>query len=191
MKIEENLFELSSEQVDMSKMMYNGKVVKCLVAPFHTYEQLEAMVDYSPSTYLLPERSMSSDQVRSFISLVANSPKMDEVRIITANVNIICDMIDSSVRVLTEGGNIVDCPCKTFLANIHTIRYDIFENSSFRLSDSERSNSHNKVNSLIDAINSKKVITKPEFDNLMVHIDLIGEDIIRTKLKQMAYEKLE
>lgn len=191
MKIKQNLFDLTEEQESMSKMMYNGKIVKCLVVPFHTYEQLEQEIDYTPTTFLIPERSMSPDQVRGFISMVANSPKEGEFRIITANVNIICDMIDSSVRILTEGGDIVDCPCKTFMANIHTIRYDIFENQSFRLTDRERNSGETKVNSLIDAIKSKSSITKTEFDNLMVHIDMIGEDLIRVKLKEMAYDKLE
>lgn len=30
--IKENLFELTEEQIEMSKTLYNGKIIKCLVA---------------------------------------------------------------------------------------------------------------------------------------------------------------
>ena len=37
MKINQNLFDLEPDQEATSKMMYNGKVIKCLVAPYHSY----------------------------------------------------------------------------------------------------------------------------------------------------------
>jgi len=56
MEIQNNLFDLTSEQEATSKMLYNGKIIKCLVAPYHTYNQLEKVIPYTKTTYLFPER---------------------------------------------------------------------------------------------------------------------------------------
>ena len=123
MTIKENLFTLTKEQESTSKMVYDGKIIKCLVAPYHTYETLEKIVPFTKTTYLLPERSMTLPQLKGFISMIVKSPSKEEAKIITVNQNIIMDMADDCVRVLTENGNIVPSPIKTFMANIHDIRY--------------------------------------------------------------------
>jgi len=51
--IQENLFDLTSDQIDQSKMIYNDKVIKCLVAPYHTYSQLEKLITYTPSNIFI------------------------------------------------------------------------------------------------------------------------------------------
>jgi len=50
-------------------MNYNGKVIKCLVAPYHSYAQLEQTVPFTKTTYLFPEREMSVAQVKTLIKI--------------------------------------------------------------------------------------------------------------------------
>lgn len=185
--MQNNLFDLTPEQIDQSKMIYN-KVIKCLVAPYHTYSQLEKLVTYTPTTYLFPEREMSISQVRSLISMIVGSDKKDEIRIITTNQNIIMDMIDSSVRVLTEEGDVVPSPCKTFMANIHDIRYHLLENEAHQLSKEKKSQGIDEVNNIISIIKNSKTLSKDKFNILMSKINLIGEPIIRNRLVDMARE---
>ena len=189
-KINENLFDLTAEEIATSKMMYNNKVIKCLVAPFHSYAQLETEVPYTQTTYLFPERDMSGSQITGLISMIVKNKKDDEFRIITTNMNVITDMVDTSVRVLTEAGEVVPCPCKTFAANIHTIRYDILENDAFRISKKERSQAHDKINVLIKKVEGINSNTSIE-DKLSIlnEIKQIGEPIIKNKLWEMYREK--
>lgn len=177
--IKENLFDLTPEQIDMSKNIYNGKIIKCLVAPYHNYNQLEKEVTYTKNTFLFPEREMTSAQCSSFINMLVKSPSQDEFLVITANQNIILDMIDGNVRILTEKGDIVDCPTKTFMANIHDIRYSVLENKDHQLSDEEKSESRTICDEIITLVNSPFTMTKAEYDELLVKINLIGDDLIR------------
>lgn len=73
MKINKDIFDLASDQIDTSKVMYNGKIIKCLVAPYHSYAQLEKLIPFTKSTYLFPERDLNNNQLRGFISLVVSS----------------------------------------------------------------------------------------------------------------------
>jgi hypothetical protein len=184
--IKENLFDLTPEQIDMSKNIYNGKIIKCLVAPYHSYNQLEKEVTYTKNTFLFPEREMTSAQCSSLISMLVKNPSQDEFLVITANQNIILDMIDGNVRILTEKGDIVDCPTKTFMANIHDIRYSVLENKSHQLSDDEKSEGNKVIQNLIGLVQKGSEMTKVEYDALITKIEMVGEDIIRRKLLQMA-----
>ena len=184
--IKENLFDLTPEQIDMSKNVYNGKIIKCLVAPYHSYNQLEKEVTYTKNTFLFPEREMTSAQCSSLISMLVKNPSQDEFLVITANQNIILDMIDSNVRILTERGDIVDCPTKTFMANIHDIRYSVLENKAHQLSDEEKSEGNKVIQNLIGLVQKGSEMTKVEYDALITKIEMVGEDIIRRKLIQMA-----
>lgn len=191
MFIKENLFDLTPEQIDMSKMIYNGKIIKCLVAPYHSYNQLEKEVTYTKNTFLFPEREMPSYQCLNLISLLVNNPAYDEYLIITANQNIILDMIDGNVRILTEKDEIVDCPVKTFLANIHDIRYKVLENKDHQLSEKERSESAKLVQNLVELVQSGSEMTKVEYDNVCAKIEMVGEKFIRTKLFDMANSNIK
>ena len=184
--IKENLFDLTPEQIDMSKNIYNGKIIKCLVAPYHSYNQLEKEVTYTKNTFLFPEREMTSAQCSGLISMLVNNPSQDEFLVITANQNIILDMIDGNVRILTEKGDIVDCPTKTFMANIHDIRYYVLENKDHQLSDEEKSEGNKVIQNLIGLVQEGSEMTKAEYDDLVTKIEMVGEDIIRRKLLQMA-----
>lgn len=178
MNIKENLFDLTSEQISMSKTIYNGITIKCLVAPYHTYEDLEKIVKYTPTTYLFPEKELSLANLPKFISMIVNQKPTEEVRIITANQNIILDMVDSSVRILTEGGDVVACPEKTFMANIHTIRYKILENPDHQISKEEKNRTHKEINKILEDI-QKGTMTQLQYDQAKEKINLIGEQIIR------------
>jgi transcription termination factor NusB len=184
--IKENLFDLTPEQIDMSKNIYNGKIIKCLVAPYHSYNQLEKEVTYTKNTFLFPEREMTSAQCSGLISMLVKSPSQDEFLVITSNQNIILDMIDGNVRILTEKGDIVDCPTKTFMANIHDIRYYVLENKDHQLSDEEKSEGNKVIQNLIGLVQEGSEMTKAEYDDLVTKIEMVGEDIIRRKLLQMA-----
>lgn len=188
-----NLFELTEEEIKTSKMMYSGKVLKCLVAPYHSSKQLGEMLPYTPTTYLFPENSMSMSQVKQFISMIVSNDKIvDEVRIITTNQNIIMDMVGDCVRVLTEGGDIVNTHTKTFMANIHDIRYELLENDDHKLSEVEKEKGRDVINDIITKINeatdNKTVISKEEYDNMVTKIKIIGEPLIRNKLMDMVSE---
>ena len=183
-KVEENLFSLTPEQEEMSKMMYEGKIIKCLVAPYHTFEDLEKIVPFTKTTYVFPEREMTISQCKSLISMIVRSPLKEEFRIITVNQNIILDMIDGCVRVLTQKGEIVPSPCKTFVTNIHDIRYELLENKNHQKTEDEETLSTKKINELITKIRDKKTKTAADWEKIKEEIDQIGESIIRNMLSR-------
>ena len=189
-KILSNLFNLSKEQEDLSRMIYNGKIVKCLVAPYHTYDQLEKIIPFTKTTYLFPEREVPIDKLKSIISSIAGSPSNDEFRIVTTNQNIIMDMIDGCVRVLTEMGEIVPSPCKTFAANIHDIRYDLLENEVHQIPKDEKDHYRDQINAIIEQINKAKSISVAESKILLKKIELIAEPLIRNSLMDMLESKI-
>jgi hypothetical protein len=189
MEIKENLFDLSKEQEETSKMVYDGKIVKCLVAPYHNYEKLEKVIPFTKTTYLYPERDLSLEQMTKLVSMIVASKSKEEFRIVTANQNIILDMADACVRVLTEDGRVLPSPCKTFMANIHTIRYELLENDAHRISKEERTRAKKTIDELIEKIQKGGKVTKKQYDKIIEDCDMIGEDLIREKLKEMAQEK--
>jgi hypothetical protein len=182
MNIPKNLFNLKPDQEETSKMMYDGKIIKCLVAPYHTYSELEKAITYAPNIFLYPEKELPIQHLKSFITIAVKS-KLDEILIITANQNIIMDMVDACVRVLTQDGRIVDCPIKTFMANIHDIRYSLLENEDHQLSKEKQEKGKEIVNDIITEINSLKTVTKDQRKKLEFRIDMIGEELISNILK--------
>ncbi len=188
-KLPEDIFTLSNEQEKLSLSIY-GKVVKCLVAPYHSYERLEKVLTYSPTTFLFPEKHIDHQKERSFISLISKNGDNSEYRIITTSMSIIGDMVDGCVRVLTERGDIVACPIKTFSANIHSIRHKLLENDEFSMSKEEKNASYTFIQTLLDEINAAKDkgATETEKSSLMERVSLIGEPVIESKLKDMVRE---
>lgn len=186
-QIKENFFDLTAEQIKVSKEMYEGKIIKCLVAPYHTYDQLEKIIPFTKTTYLFPERECSVQQLCGLLSMIVASPLKEEFRIVTTSQNVIIDMVGDCVRVLTEKGEIVPSPIKTFMANIHDIRYSLLENDAHKMSASEKSSGVKAVNKLLDKINSlkSKSITEKERKDLIEQASMIGEPLIENKLKQM------
>lgn len=187
-KISQNLFDLDKEQEGLSKDIYDGKIIKCLIAPYHTYDQLEKEIPFTKTTYLFPERELSADKLTGLISMIVKNPSKDEFRIITASQSVILDMVDGCVRVLTEGGDIVPCPIKTFMANIHSIKYEIFDNEAYRISKEEKNRGVKSINELIDLVRNSKSVTDKQRKEMMEKASLIGEPLISTKLKEMIGE---
>ncbi len=195
MKLKKELFELTKEQEETSKTLYNGKIVKCLVAPYHVYDTTnfnspifasnKIEMDWAENIYMFPEKEMSEVQTRQFVSIVANG-KHQEVLIITASQNIILNMYDGCVRILTEFDKIVDCPEKTFGANIHTVNIKILNNKSHQ-KDGESSYGNNfyveKINKIISEINDKEDFTQKEYNKIIESIGRIGEQLVEKKLK--------
>lgn len=185
MKLHPNLFDLTPEQEELSKTIYNGKIIKCLIAPHHTPNTIK--MDYAPNIFMFPEKDMNWTQTKQLVALLVASPSITEALIITSSIEIIYDMVDGCCRVLTEMDTIVDCPIKTFAANQHSIRYEILEGTQFKKSEAEKRESHKKINVIIDRVNAaeKTGVTKDEYDSLLTEINLIGEDIISHRLKEM------
>ena len=190
-KIGEDFFAMDEEQTKTTKGIYNDKIIKCIVAPYHTYAQLEKVVPFTKTTYLFPEREMSADQCRSLVSMIVASPVTEEFRIVTVNQNIIQDMVGVNVRVLTEQGELVYTGTKTFMANIHDIRYNLLENEDHQISKKAKEEAKDKINALIDKVQpGVAAITAAEADELKAQIGIIGEPIIRNKMMEMFYDNV-
>lgn len=184
MKLEQDLFKLSNEEESTSKMLYDGKIIKCLVAPYHTQNQLQ--IDYAPNIYLFPEKEITHAQCKQLISLLVKSP-LKEAMIITSDINIILDMYDGCIRILTEDERIIPSPEKTFCANPHTIKYCLLENEAHQISKEKKVKYHKDIEKLIKKINKGKM-TQKEYDETMSFIDKIGEQLISSRLKDMMYD---
>jgi hypothetical protein len=182
MKLSNNLFDLSKEQIETSKMMYEGKIIKCLVAPYHTERNLE--IDWAPNIFMFPEKEFTQLQTRQFVSMLVNS-KFDEILVITTDINIILDMVDTSVRILTEFDTIVPSPEKTFMANQHTIIYCLLNNQDHQKSANDKQKAKDDINKVIERINKSKGFDKSEYDEILNFINMIGEPLISGSLKQM------
>ena len=183
-KLPQELFNLSKEEEDLSRMMYNDKIIKCLVAPYHTPETVE--IGWEKTIYLFPEKDISAQQCRSVISMIVANPQITEAKIITANIDIIRDMVDGCVRILTEDGRIIPSPEKTFMANQHTILYCLLQNEEHQIPKNQKNSGnegHDSVQLLLDRLNDNTPITPKEFVEIEMKINLIGEDIIRGIMK--------
>lgn len=178
--ITDNLFNLTEDEIQFSKSVY-GKIVKCLIAPYHSYDNLKHI---NGEIDIFPERNESYDNLRFYIKNKIKDDN-DEILIITSNQNIILDMIQTCCRLLTKDGDIVKCPEKTFLANIHTIRHNIIENENV---DGMKSFSTDYVNNLISKINnivdSNITISVDELNDISEKANLIGEELIRKSLNR-------
>lgn len=180
--INKEIFKLEKGQEDFTKMFYDGKVIKCLVAPYHTAEYFEKNLEWADNIYVFPENSIPRDRLSSLIGMIVASPKQ-EVIIITTSNEIITQMIGDNVRIFTQAGNIVPCPIKCLMANIHDIRYNILENKSFQDGNSTNISNFGEgfVKSLIDKINTTEM-TKENYELFKSRIDLVGEKVIRVAL---------
>jgi len=188
-----NLFEMTKEQQVESKAMYSGKIVKCLVAPYHTYNELEKAIVYTPTTFLFPEREMTESQIAQLVSVIElRLDASQEVRIVTKHMAIITDMIDPCVRILTQGGNIVSSPIRTLAANIHDIRCTILENKDHQVAEPEETFSTKAVQKIIRRLSddNKKPLSKKEHEEVLKAIGQISEELIRKSLLGMLSAKL-
>lgn len=189
--LKSEIFDLTTEQLDLTKMFYDGKVIKCLVAPYHTAQYFEENLKYAENVFVFPENSIPRDKLGYIISMIVNNPKYTEAVIITTSNEIITQMIGENVRVFTQAGNIVECPIKCLMANIHDIRYSLLENESFK--DTKSINVSNFGNeftqALIEKLRTTEIKNKKEYDIFKSKIELIGERVIRDKMLEMLNDK--
>jgi hypothetical protein len=180
--INKEIFKLEKGQEDFTKMFYDGKVIKCLVAPYHTAEYFEKNLEWSDNVYVFPENSVPRGQLSLLIGMIVASPKQETIIITTSN-EIITQMIGDNVRVFTEAGNIVPCPIKCLMANIHDIKYNLLENKDFKDGKGNMVGNFGEgfVKSLIDKINTTET-SKDNYDLFKSRIQLVGEDVIRVAL---------
>jgi hypothetical protein len=190
--LKSEIFDLTTEQLDLTKMFYDGKVIKCLVAPYHTAKYFEENLKYAENVFVFPENSIPRDKLGTIIGMIVANPKYKEAVIITTSNEIITQMIGENVRVFTETGNIVDCPIKCLMANIHDIRYSLLENDSFK--DAKGTNVSNFgtgfTQALLDKLKNTKIADKKEYELFKSKIELIGEPLIREKMLEMLNEKI-
>lgn len=185
-KFKEGIFDLTPEQESMSKMFYEGKIIKFIIAPHSTYADLEAMVPYTKTTFLFPEREMNTQQIKGFVSMIVKLDTQEEIVVFTKEQSIILDMIDGCARVMDYKGELHDCPCKTMMANIHTIQYKILCNEKFAAPEGYQEAMRDQINGFITAINNKSDANEQfeinEYNALKMKIEIIGEKFIRVKL---------
>jgi hypothetical protein len=180
-KLKANIFDLTPDQIETTKMFYNGKVIKCLVAPHHTAQYFEENLEYASNTFVFPENTISQQQLPSIIGMIVNSTKYTEALIITSDILLITQMIGDNVRVFTQAGNIVPCPIKCLMANIHDVKYNLLDADEFKDgSDVQTDFGKEMVQSLLDQIRSNTDKTSARYDFMKSRIDMIGEDVIRT-----------
>jgi hypothetical protein len=181
-KITKNLFDLTPEQEQSSISIY-GKVIKCLIAPYHSIKDIP--LEPNDEVYVYPERDLNIQQRKEMVGIMANSAKK-EIYFVTSDLFMILDMIDGCCRILTPDGEIEECPEKTFAANPHTIIYEVIHNEYYV---KERKNKEmdfkNVIQKIIDDVNDKKGMTLEKYEKTKSTIKLIGEDLIRVKLLEM------
>jgi hypothetical protein len=180
-KITKELFKLTPEQEQASIIMY-GKVIKCLIAPYHNIQNIP--LESNDEVYVYPERDLSIQQRKEIVGIMTNSAKK-EICFVTSDLFLILDMIDGCCRILSPDGKIDELYEKTFSANPHTIIYKVIQNDVYvKMYKDGVKDSRNTINDVITAVN-KKTMTQAEYDKNKAIIELIGEDLIRNKLKQM------
>ena len=75
--INKEIFKLEKSQEDFTKMFYDGKVIKCLVAPYHTAEYFEKN-RYKPK-YDIGDRVFGYYKKVPFMGSVGNDRCIDGV----------------------------------------------------------------------------------------------------------------
>ena len=180
-KISKSLFELTAEQEQTSISMY-GKVIKCLIAPYHNI--LNIPLEPNNETYVYPERDLSIQQRKEIVNVMARSAKT-EIWFVTSDLFIILDMVDCCCRILTPDGKIENVREKTFSANPHSIIYNVLQDDKHVEKYKEDAiDFRTKINTVISAVNEGK-LTQSEYDKHKAFINLIGEDVIRNKMRSM------
>lgn len=180
-KITKELFELTKEQEQTSISIY-GKIIKCLIAPYHNIKNIP--LEANDEVFVYPERDLNIQQRKEIVGIMSSSAKK-EICFVTSDLYLILDMVDCCCRILTPDGKIEELYEKTFSANPHTIIYKVLQDDTHvKLYKDDIKNSRNTINEVINAVN-KKTMTKAEYDKNLAIIELIGEDLIRNKLKNM------
>ena len=195
--MEKEIFNLTDEQIKLSKSLYNGKIVKCLIAPYHSPSEVGALlindknVTLDSSFFLFPERELSLMDCQNFVSKIIEDDKIQEVIIITSNHYIIWDIVQPLTKVLTIDNELADYPMQTLRANIMEMQGNFFidddEHDNFKIPEEVESYSDKFVNEIIDAVNyhidEEKVMSKKLFNTLQNKVKLIGDSFLKSSLE--------
>lgn len=182
------MFHLTKAQHDLSINIY-GKIIRCIIAPYHNItlqsELLKVMGSNPSSVYVFPERDLNIQQRVEIISTFVNS-KLTEVNFITSDLFIIGQMINDCCRILTPDGKLEECHEKTFIANPHSIIYEILQNKYYtKAHNNNIKTAKDSINDIITEINKAKTISIKRKSELTIKISIIGEQLISRKLLQM------
>ncbi len=185
-KITKNLFDLTPEQIETSKSMYGGKIIKCLIAPYHSIKDIP--LEPNNEVFVYPERDLNIQQRKEIVGIMANSNK-EEICFVTSDLFIILDMVDVCCRILTPEGKIEKVDEKTFGANPHTIIYKVIHNAYYVKEQEDKSlDFRQTINKIIDEVNNKKGMTVEQYEANRKKINLIGEPLIKNRLLDMLRE---
>lgn len=180
-------FKLGDSEIEKSKKIY-GKIIKCLISPYHQpndFKNTNYKHEKNRSVYLFPEHKLTLEQTKNVISEIMKT-KSDNILIITSNVNIIMDMIDCCVRILNKDNTISYCTKKTYGANYYDIHEIMFNNR-----DSIPNKAHSDIKEYINYIESVDSINSKEYEDGVYFCDIIGDEIISYKLRDMLIKKLK
>ena len=181
------IFSLKESQVNASKAMYNGKIIKCLIDPHHNLDDVTNYIGNGSQgkLYIFPENNMSLLDTQLFIKNLVDSEISEPITIITANQNIIMDMIGDCVGILNTDYSVSECNSATLYANLYDIQ---------RICGLKRCSvfAANKLKELIDAVaifetDSTLIITSAEYTEIKESLDIIGDEVF----KFMISNKLE
>lgn len=177
MKLTKSFFELTEKQTENSILFY-GKIIKCLIAPYHTINTIP--LESNDTIYVYPERDLNIEERKNLLNVILKSDKK-EICFVTSDLFIITDMINDCTRLLTQDEQVIEISEKIFSANPHTIINSVLKNNS---SKPFQQNYINLINNLISVIKTGKM-SKKEYNDYKKIIDNIGEPLISNQLNNM------
>jgi hypothetical protein len=183
-------FSLSEEEIKESEKIYRGRVIKFLITPFHTFNDLKEVFNNTPQVVLFPERDLNYYETKQYIKNLLISEKIfvSEILIVTSNFNILKDAIRSSSRVLDFNGKVQPCHIEGFglAVNIHTLDLEVF--SEFGC-PKKYNYGEDLINNIITEVNESESLDVLDQERLMCISNNIGEEIIRDKIVEMILDK--
>lgn len=182
--MENKLFDITEEQAEVSRKLF-GRIVKCIVAPNHTYDQMIEMVS-NKNVHIFPERDISKTKAREFINDNLEKEKgeksTNDILIITSETSIITDIPGELVRVMDLKNELHMCPIKTFHANIIDVEMDLFRNSNFTDTDESKEFRTNQMEKIIEKVQEvkteKRKLLPKEREGIKLVLDILGDDYL-------------
>jgi hypothetical protein len=189
------LFEIIEEAKELSKKFYNGIIVKCLVAPYHSEQLLKTYFNEKIGYYgyIMPENNMSLNNQRYWLRELLESMEgsdVKEIHIITSSMHIIRDMLGECTRLLTETYDIVNpleegdefnkTHGKTLAANFYEIETAYLNNEKYK--KDEKQYHSIKLFEIIDIVN-KDNPSEEELTNAIEVIEVLGDSFLKSSLK--------
>lgn len=176
------IFDISEQDIEKSKKIYNGIFIKVLITTNHNINTIQDALKLKGKVLYYPENNQSNRDTKLFIEgLTRMSTEFtDEVTIVTESIDIIRDMVASNVRILTPDGEIIKPPIETFMGNVAEINNEIFNREDIpHFADRYVMELINEINSYDGMEMSNDV--KLDFEN---RIEIIGDLFLKCALKE-------